>query len=426
MSELNGFQHTFRALRHRNFGLFFAGHGISMVGTWMQQIAISWLVYRLTHSAFLLGMVGFCNQFPAFLLASFAGVFVDRWNRHRIILATQTLSMIQALLLAVLTLMGIVSVWHVIILGMFLGVIHAIDMPARQSFLVDMVEKKEDLINAIALNSSLVNAARLIGPTLAGLLVASFGEGWCFLINGLSFIAVIVALFLMKINSPKKLVSNANIWSVWKEGILYAYKFTPIGAILLLLSLVSLVGMSYVVLMPIFATSIFHGGPRTLGFLVGASGLGALTGTLYLASRKNAVGLCRVIAISAGLFGVGLIIFGCSDILWVSLIIMLMTGFGMIVEMASSNTVLQTIVDDDKRGRVMSLFAMAFFGMAPLGSLLAGILAHHLGAPATVMLGGSCCIIGAILFSRKLPAIHQKIHPIYVRMGILSDLPADI
>ncbi|MCB4757335.1 MAG: MFS transporter [Elusimicrobia bacterium] len=417
--ELNGFQHIFRSLRSRNFGLFFTGQGISLIGTWMQQIAMSWLVFRLTNSAFLLGVVGFCNQIPTFLLASFGGVLADRWNRYRILIVTQILSMIQAFVLAILTLRGTIAVWHVVVLGLFLGTVNALDIPTRQAFMVDMVEEKEDLGNAIALNSALVNAARLLGPSLAGILIALVGEGTCFLINAVSFLAVIAALLAMKIVSPKTAPSKTDMWRGWKEGILYAYGFMPIGAILALLSLVSLMGMSYAVLMPIIVTGVFHGGPRTLGFLMGASGLGALVGTFYLASRKNVVGLCRIMPLASGLLGMGLIAFAFSRLFWFSFVMIAVTGFGMIVEMAASNTVLQTIVDDDKRGRVMSLYAMAFMGMAPFGSLLAGAIANKMGAPVTLVFCGISCLLGALIFARKLPAIRQVVRPIYRRLGIL-------
>jgi len=407
--ELEGFHHLFRSLRNRNFSLYFAGQGISLVGTWMQQIAMSWLVYKLTRSAFLLGVVAFCNQFPTFLLASFGGVLADHWNRHRILLVTQTLSMVQAFIVAGLTMSGVISVWQIIALGIFLGTVNALDVPTRQSFLIEMIEDKEDLGNAIALNSSLVNAARLLGPSLGGILIAAFGEGICFLLNAISFLAVLGSLLAMRLVAKETAKKGSEIWAKWKEGILYAAHSVPIRTILLLLSLVSIMGMSYMILMPIMTTKVLHGGPKTLGYLMAASGVGALLGTFYLASRKNVVGLIRLIPFAAGLLGGGLVAFSFSRVYWLSGLMILVAGFGMIVQMAASNTILQTIVDDDKRGRIMSLFAMAFLGMAPIGSLLAGGLASKIGAPYTVCVCGLLCLVGSLFFARKVPSLRNII-----------------
>lgn len=411
----------FRALGHRNYRLFFSGQSISLIGTWMQQIAMNWLVYRLTNSALLLGVVGFTSRIPTFFLASLAGVLADRWNRHHIILITQTLSMIQAMILALLVLTGTIVVWHIILLSLFMGFINALDIPTRQSFVVDMIEKKEDLGNAIALNSSIVNGARLVGPSIAGLLIATLGEGMCFLLNGLSFIAVIVALLAMKITPQERKRQSSEVLQGLKEGFSYAFGFAPIRSVLLLLALVSLMGMPYAVLMPIFAEKIFHSGPQALGFLLGATGFGAVAGSIYLASRKSVLGLGRIIVISSSLFGVGLIGFSLSRLFWFSLLMMLLTGFGMMVQMASSNTVLQTIVDEDKRGRVMSFYTMAFMGMIPFGSLLAGSLATHIGAPNTILVGGVACILGSFIFAKKLPSLRRMIRPIYLAKGIISE-----
>ena len=423
--EMNGLKVVFRALSHRNYRLFFGGQGISLVGTWMQQIAMSWLVYRLTGSAVLLGLVGFTSRIPTFLLSPFAGVLADRWDRHRILVITQTLSMLQAMMLAILVLTGRVAVWHVVALSLFLGFINSVDVPARQSFVVDMIERREDLGNAIALNSSIVNGARLVGPSVAGILIAALGEGLCFLLNGLSFIAVIVALLAMKIRPREKEVKRSHVIEGLKEGLSYGFGSAPIRSVLLLLALVSLMGVPYTVLMPIFAEKVFHRGPEALGFLLGATGVGALTGSIYLASRKSVLGLGRVIVISAGVFGIGLIGFSLSRVFWLSLCFMLLTGSGMMVQMASSNTILQTIVEEDKRGRVMSFYTMSFMGMVPFGSLLAGNFAHVIGAPKTVMLGGIACILGSIWFARKLPALRKVIRPIYVERGIISPPPTD-
>jgi len=414
-----GLKVVFRALAHRNYRLFFGGQSISLIGTWMQQIAMNWLVYRLTHSALLLGIVGFTSRIPTFVIAPFGGVLADRWNRHRMLVVTQSLSMIQALIFAVLVLTGWIEVWHVVILSLLLGFINALDIPIRQSFVVDMIEKREDLGNAIALNSSMVNGARLVGPSIAGILIATLGEGLCFLLNGLSFIAVIWALLAMRIPPQKKEAKRSQFIHGLKEGFSYAFGFTPIRALLFLLALVSLMGMPYTVLMPIFAEKILKGGPQALGFLFGAAGVGALAGTLYLASRKSVLGLGRVLVIASGAFGVGLIAFALSRLFWLSLIFMLLIGFGMIVPMASINTLLQTLVEEDKRGRVMSLYTMAFMGMVPFGSLLSGSLADWIGAPGAIMAGGAACILGSFLFSRKLPSLREMVRPIYVKKGIL-------
>ncbi len=419
--DAKGLKLTFRALHHRNYRLFFGGQSISLIGTWMQQIAVNWLVYRLTHSALLLGVVGFTGRIPTFLLASFAGVLVDRWNRHRILVVTQTLSMIQALILALLVLTDTIAVWHIISLSLFLGLINTLDMPARQSFVVDMIERKEDMGNAIALNSSMANGARLVGPSIAGILISAVGEGICFLLNGLSFLAVIISLLAMKITSKKKEKERAPVWQGLKEGFAYTFGFPPIRSILLLLGLVSLMGMPYMVLMPIFARDILHGGAHTLGFLMAAAGCGALTGAIFLASRKSVLGLGRIIVIASSLFGIGLIGFSLSRLFWLSLLLMMLIGFGMMVEMTSSNTVLQTMVEEDKRGRVMSFFTMAFMGMVPLGSLLAGSLAQAIGAPETIMIGGISCILGSVMFAMRLPSLRRIARPIYVEKGIILE-----
>jgi MFS family permease len=418
--DQKGLQLIFRALHRRNYRLFFGGQGISLIGTWMQQIAMSWLVYRMTHSAFLLGVVGFLGQIPAFLVSPFAGVLIDRWNRHHILLGTQSLAMIQAFILALLTLKGTIAIWHIITLALFLGFVNAFDMPTRQAFVVELVETGEDLGNAIALNSFMFNGARLLGPSIGGLLIALLGEGICFLLNAISFIAVIAALLAMKMTKRQIRSKSSHVLEGMKEGLTYAFGFPPIRSLLLLQGLVSLTGMPYTVLMPVFAKNILHGGPHTLGFLLGASGVGALVGAIYLASRKSILGLGRVIIIALNIFGIGLIAFSISRILSLSLLLLAFTGFGMMVQMASSNTVLQTIVEEDKRGRVMSFYTMAFMGMVPFGSLLAGSLASKIGAPGTIMISGVACILGSILFARKLPALREMVRPIYIEKEILS------
>jgi len=412
---------VFRALRHRNYRLFFGGQSVSLIGTWMQRIAMGWLAYRLTNSAMLLGVVGFAGQIPTFILSPFAGVLADRWNRRRTLVVTQILSMVQALILAVLILTGSVRVWHLISLAVVLGAVNALDIPVRQAFVVQMVERR-DLGNAIALNSSMVNAARLLGPSIAGILIAAFGEGICFLVNALSYVGVILALIAMRLPSYEAPTHNGHVLAGLREGFVYVWGSKPIKYIIALLALVSLMGMPYQLLMPIFARDILHGGPHTLGFLVGSSGLGALVGTVYLAARRTVHGLGRVIPIAAAVFGLGLAAFALSHVLWLSLALVLVAGFGMMVQMASSNTVLQTIVDDDKRGRVMSFYTMAFMGMAPFGSLLAGALASEIGAPRTLVIGGGFCVVGALLFKRELREIEEILHPIYRKMGIMPDV----
>lgn len=419
------FSHAWRALRHRNFRLYFTGQSISLIGTWITRIATSWLVYRLTGSAFLLGVVGFAGQIPTFLLAPFAGVIVERMDRRRLLVWTQVLAGIQSLLLAVLTLAKIITIHEVLALSVFQGLINAFDMPGRQSFLVQMVSpesgkpNKEDLGNAIALNSSIVNLARLAGPAIAGIIIAAVGEGWCFLIDGVSYIAVVVSLLMMKVSRSETRKPTLSMVEQLREGWSYVTGFQPIRTILSLFALISLMGMPFVVLMPIFAAQVLHGGPHTLGFLMGASGVGALVSAISLAMRKSVRGLTTMIQVSAFCFGTGLILFGLSRHLVFSLIVMLLTGFGMMQGLAASNTVIQTLVPEDKRGRVMSYYTMAFVGMAPFGSLLAGALARRFGAPHTVIFTGSVCILGGLWFTTQLPSVRRVMRPIYVEMGII-------
>ena len=394
------------------------GQGISLIGTWMQQIALNWLVYRISNSVFLLGIVGFASRIPALLFAPFAGILADKWNRQRLLIFVQSLAMVQAFVLAFLVLTGKITILLLLLLGLFLGCINAVDIPVRQSFVPDMLEKEEDLGNAIALNSSLVNGARLLGPSIAGILIATVGEGMCFFINGLSYIAVIAALFAMRIVFRPRTAERSHFIENLKEGFSYTLGFAPLRNILLLLSLVSLLGMPYVTLMPVFARDILHGGPHTFGFLMGATGVGALLGALYLASRMTIAGLGLVIAIAAGTFGIGLITFSVSRALWLSILLMALTGFGMMVQMAASNTVLQTVATDGMRGRVMGYYTVAFVGMTPLGSLLSGWLASWLGVQSTVFISGVCCILGASVFTYGLPGLREMVRPIYEGKGI--------
>ncbi|GAB6278415.1 MAG: MFS transporter [Lentimicrobium sp.] len=416
----------FRSLHYRNFRLFFIGQSISLIGTWIQRIALPWLVYDLTKSAFLLGLIGFAGQIPMFFIAPFAGVLTDRLNRYQLLIATQVFAMLQAFILAFLVLSGQINVGLILVLNILLGCINAFDTPVRQSFFIEIIDKKEDLPNAIALNSSMVNAARLLGPSIAGVLIAFTGEGICFLINAVSYIPVVTSLLMMRI--PKKLQprNSSHVFNELKEGFTYTFGHKALKYIILLLALVSLMGMPYTVLMPVFAKEILHGGSHTFGFLMGASGLGALCGALYLASKKNVLGLGKLIAYSAALFGLSLLIFSFSRRFEFSIFLMIFIGLGMMLQMASSNTLLQTLSDDDKRGRVMSFYTMAYMGTAPFGSLLAGGLADIIGVAFTIGFGGICCIIGAVIFWQKLPVLRQLLHPLYVRMGIIPEISSGI
>ncbi|MBN2373158.1 MFS transporter [bacterium] len=419
--KLQRLKFVLRALRYRNFRIFFYGQSVSLIGTWMQTIAMSWLVFRLTGSGFLLGLVGFSTQFPAFLMSPFAGVYVDRLNRRWLVIVAQTLAMIQAFILAFLTLTGAIKVWHIIILSIFLGVIYALDIPARQAFFVDIIEKRDDLGNAIALNSLIFNGARLVGPSIAGILIAVVGEGLCFFINGLSFLAVIISLLVMKVKQAETNSRKRHFVKELREGFVYAFRLSAIRSVLIFLAVVSFAGLPYIVLMPIFAKDVLHGGPQTLGFLIAASGIGALCGAIYLASQKSVLGLGEVIAISTIIFGIGLIAFSQSRIFLVSSFLLLFIGGGMMIFLVGSNIILQTIVDEDKRGRVMSFFTMAFMGMEPLGSLVAGSLSSAIGAPKTIMAGGIVCILGSIFFARNLNILRESILPLYEKMDGISE-----
>jgi MFS family permease len=411
-----------RALRSRNYRLFIGGQGISLVGTWIQQIAMSWLVYTLTHSAFLLGVVGFSSQIGMFVLSPLAGVVADRINRHRMLILTQSLAMVQALVLGLLVIAHSVAVWQIVVLSLFISVVNAFDMPTRQAFVVDMIDDRSDLANAIALNSSMVNGARLVGPAVAGVLIAAAGVGACFLINAASYVAVIVALLAMRIPARPPRGPARRIRHELREGFAYTFGFRPTREIILLLALVSVAAMPYATLMPIFAVQILHGGPSTLGFLSAASGVGALAGAVVLASRRSVRGLGRWIPIACGGFGAALVGFGLSHSLALSLLLQAAAGLAMLVHLAVSNTILQTIVDDEWRGRVMSFYGMAFMGMMPFGSLLAGALAHRIGAPLTVVLGGALCVAGAVVFAARLPALRRLVRPIYRRRGIIPEV----
>jgi MFS family permease len=413
------FSHSWRALRNRNFRLFFGGQTISLIGNWMTRIATSWLVYRLTGSALLLGLVGFAGQIPTFLFAPFAGVWVDRLNRQRVLIVTQGFAMLQSFALAALTLAKVITIPEILALSAFQGLINAFDMPGRQSFMVQMVEDRQDLGNAIAINSSMVNMAQLVGPSLAGIVIAGFGEGYCFLIDGISYLAVIASLLMMRMRAAAIKRETTSMLKQLKEGWTYVSEFAPVRSILLLFALIGLMGWPYMTLMPIFAGGVLKGGPSTLGILMGAVGIGALTSGISLALRKTVVGLVKMIPIAAALLGGGLILFAMSRVLWLSMILLLFTGFGMMQVATACNTIIQTIVPEDKRGRAMSYYTMAFVGMTPFGSLLAGAMAHAIGAPITIAINGMCCIAGAVWFSTRLKYIRSLIRPIYIDLGIL-------
>jgi len=412
-----------RALRHRNFQLFFSGQLISLVGTWMDTVAESWLVYRLTGSSLLLGTVAFCNQLPVFLCAPIGGIVADRYNRHRIIIATQVLSMVVAFILAMLTLTHRVQVWQIMVLAACGGVINAFDIPARQSFLIEMVGR-EDLLNAIALNSSMFNGARVIGPAVAGIVVAAVGEGWCFMANSLSYIAVITGLLLMQLSPRQQHERETSPLEDIINGFTFVKNTAPIRTILLMLGLLSLVGMPYAVLMPVFAAQILHGGPKALGILMGATGVGALLGAMSLAARVGVKGLGRLIGYCAIGFGIALIAFSFSRMFWVSALLLIPVGFCMMVQMASSNTLVQSMVPDSMRGRVMSVYSMMFMGMAPFGGFFAGAIAHHIGAPYTVAIGGLACICGAFVYLTYLPNIRSKTRELIMAQGMAAGVPA--
>ena len=408
-----------RALRHRNYRLYFLGQSCSVVGTWMQQTALGWLVYRLTLSPLWLGVVGFADKVPVSLLAPLAGVWLDRYSRHRIILVTQTLALVQALALAALVAAGVVQIWQVLVLAVFLGLINAFDIPGRQSFTIEIVEDKADLGNAIALNSTVFNSARLLGPSLAGALIASAGEAFCFFANAVSYVPVLLALTLLKLKAEPPKKTDSRPLEDLREGFRYAFGFKPTRSILLLLALTSLTG-TFTVLLPVFAARL-GGGAGVFGVLLASSGAGALVGALFLAARRTVLGLGRWIVAASSLFGAGMFAFSFSRGVGAASAFMVVTGFGMMVHIASSNTVLQTIVEEDKRGRVMSFYVLAITGMAPFGSLLAGWLASRIGAAATLRIDGACCMLGSALFATQLPAIRRLVRPIYLRMGILGE-----
>jgi MFS family permease len=422
MAEEGGVRFAVRALSHRNYRLFFAGQSVSLIGTWLTRIATSWLVYRLTGSATLLGVIGFCGLVPTFVLAPIAGVFVDRHSRHRVIVVTQVLSMLQSFALAALALAGVITVAEIAALQLLQGVINAFDTPARQAFVVEMVEDRRDLPNAIALNSSMFNGARLLGPSIGGVLIALVGEGGCFLIDGFSYLAVIVSLLAMKVRPFAAAGERKHVLHELREGFRYAAGSAPIRSMLVLLSVVSLVGMPYTVLMPVMARERLHGAAHTLGFLMAAVGLGALAGAVRLATRRTVLGLGRTIVVMAATFGTTLALFAASRVLWLSLPLLVVVGFSMMTQTAATNTILQTILEERMRGRVMAFYTMAVMGTAPFGALIAGALASRIGAPWTIAGGGLLCAAAAGRFAMHLPALRRELRPIYQKLGILPEV----
>jgi MFS family permease len=385
----------------------------------MTQVAAIWLVYQLTDSAFMLGLAGFIAQIPSFVLAPFGGVIVDRWNHRNLLVVTQLLAMMQSLALATLALAGNISIWSIFGLSFFQGLINAVDAPARQTFVRDLIERPDDLASAIALNSSLINGAKLIGPAIAGIVIAQIGAGYCFLIDGMSYIAVIAGLLAMRFKPKPQAIVATNVLRRIQEGFIYVYEFAPIRAILMLMTMFSLMASPYATIVPIFATKILRGDAHTLGFLMAASGIGALSGAIYMSTRKTVLGLGKIVASAPFIYGTGLIAFALSRAVWLSVLAIAMVGLGAMLQIASSNTIIQTIVDDDKRGRVMSIYTMSFLGMAPFGNLLLGSLASHIGAPDTLMMSGGVCMVGSIVFAKQLPALRRLVRPIYIREGIL-------
>jgi MFS family permease len=413
---------TFRALKHRNFKLFFSGQIISLVGTWMQTVAQSWLIYRLTGSSVLLGLLGFVGQIPIFLLSPLAGLVADRWPRQRVVIATQTSSMLLAFILAALTMTGRIRVWEIIVLATLLGIVNAFDVPARQSFMIEMVGR-EDLLNAIALNSSMFNGARVAGPAIAGVLVAVVGEGWCFFLNGVSYLAVIAGLFMMRLKKSKPAHDGSAPLEKLREGIRFARHTKPIRALLILVAIVSFMALPYTVLMPIFAVQILHGGASAYGTLMGAVGVGEMFGALALAMRQQLRGLGNVVSYAAAGLGASLVLFSFSHWFWVSFTILIVSGFTMMMQFTATNTLIQAMVPDQLRGRVMSLYSMMFLGMSPIGSLLAGALADRVGAPVTVAIGGLISCLGGLAFARKWPSMRGPARELVAAQGMMAPAP---
>jgi MFS family permease len=406
-----------RAFAHKNYRLFWSGQAVSLLGTWMQRVAMGWLVYRLTDSAFMLGMVEFIGQMPAFILAPVAGVYLDRWDRRRTLIVTQLLLMIQALAMAILIFGGWIRMGHVLLLSVVFGLINAFDQAGRQTFLKDIVDNPEDIGNAIALNSTMFNAGRLIGPSIAGIIIALAGEGWCFLLNSLSFVAILISLIKIRVApSTVPAAAQSGVFASLREGVHYAYSVFPIRVILLVLTMFSLIGLPFTVLLPVFARDVFHGNAVTLGFLTAASGVGALYGAYYLAGRRTVLGLERVILVALVSTATAFLLVAIFQLLYPSLLFIVFAGFGLMAVFSSGNTILQSIVADDKRGRVLSLYTMTYHGMTPLGSLAAGFITNHSTAPFTLFLSGCLLMAGGLFYSRYLKRMRLYIRqhkPLY-------------
>jgi len=412
---------VFASLQSPNYRLFFTGQGISLIGTWMQYVALSWLVYRLTGSVFLLGLIAFCNEIPNFILGPFTGVLSDRFNRHRLMIAAQFLFLLQALAMGLLVLTGLIAVWHIFLLSILFGMISAFEAPSRQALVVDLIDRPEDLGNAIALNSALFNGARLVGPAIAGVTIAIVGEGICFLINALSFFAVILALMRMQMPVRDKVSHHLNLRKSFSEGFQYTARHIPIRTLLTMLAAISLAGLPFMVLLPPYAKEVLHGGSEILGFLMSSLGAGALLGALYLAGRKTILGLGRLISMNSFLLSISVIAASFSTILWFSLICMFLAGVAMIMVVAAINTLLHTLVDEDKRGRVMSFYAMSLMGTVPIGNLIAGTIASGIGIPYTFLAAGLTTGLAAAWFESSRKSLRKYVHPIYLSKGIIKE-----
>lgn len=416
----------FSSLQSRNYRLYFTGQGISLIGTWMQNIALSWLVYRLTGSVFLLGLIGFTTQIPTFILSPFTGVLTDKYNRLRIMILAQVFFMIHAAIMTILVLFNMIEVWHIIVLSLLFGVISAFDAPARQSLVIDLIDKKEDLGNAIALNSAIFNGARLIGPAIAGITIAAVGEGICFLLNTLSFVAVIAALVQIRIPFKLPIVNTDNFIKSMKDGFNYTFQSMPIRTMILLLAILSLAGFPFIVLLPAYAKEILGGGAGALGFLMSALGGGALTGAIYMASRKSVLGISKIISLNTCLLGVTIVLFSFSSNTTFSLLILFAAGLSMILSLAALNTLLQTIAEEEMRGRVMSFYAMALMGTQPIGSLLAGSTASGIGIPHTLLIGGLITVAAGVWFEVNRKSMKKYIRQTYISKGILPGFSDDL
>ena len=424
--DFTAIKNIFSSLHSRNYRLYFTGQGVSLIGTWMQNIALSWLVYRLSGSVFLLGLVGFTTHIPSFIVSPFAGVITDRFNRLKIMKLAQVFFMLHALTMAILVLTNTIEIWHIITLSIVFGIINAFDTPARQSLVIDLIDNPKDLGNAIALNSAIFNAGRLVGPAIAGITIAVVGEGICFLLNALSFVAVIAALMQIKIPVKQISIHPGNFKKSFTEGFHYTFHSMPIRTLITMLAILSLIGLPVVVLLPAYAKEILHGSADTLGYLMAALGAGALCGALYMASRKTVLGLGRIISLSIGVYGLALALASFSQVTWVSMTIFFFTGLTMVLSLSSINTMLQTIADEDKRGRVMSFYAMALMGTTPIGNLLSGTLASGIGIPYTLLISGTITVLSAAWLWLNLKSLRKYVRPIYINKGILPGLPHDI